>query len=162
MNAQTIKPSSRAVAPPSRSRYVITCAVASPTNPGPAVGAYIVRLDVISRLCVVRDLGESVSTHRAVHLSIAAALKAPRAQKLPVVVRCNQRAAVQAILSDLPELSLTPDAPARDEGVAAVLDAMREAGVPVTFEFIPNASGDADLNAAREAASNLSAARRPQ
>jgi hypothetical protein len=163
VNAQAIEPTgARVVASAPRSRYVITCAVSSPTNPGPAVGAYMVRLDVVSRLCVVRDLGASVSTHRAVLLTIAEAIKAPRAQKLPVVVRTNQRAAVQAILGGLPELQLHPGALALDEGVSAVLAASREVGATVTFEFVPNASGDADLAAARDAAQSVAATRRPQ
>ena len=123
----------------------------------------MVRLGTKTRVQVVADLGV-VSTHRACLLTIAEAIKAPRAHRHPIVVRCNQKAAVQALTRVGDNLVLNPGNEGLDEGELAVVDAIRAAyrsGVSrATFEFAGNSSGDADLAAVRDAARQVSDARR--
>lgn len=141
-------------------RYVITVAVASPSNPGRCVGAWMVRLGERARLQVANDLGEC-STHRAALLTIAQALAAPRARRYPITVRTNQKAVVQGVERALGNAGLGhEDSDPAVAGVVAAVRAARERSDGVTFEHTPNATGDADLLAARDAAGEVSRQRR--
>lgn len=138
-------------------RYVITVAVASPTNPGPVVGAWVARRG--TRVRPVAQAGELgvCSTHRGTLATILAALTSARAEALPVTVRTNLLPAVQALTAAV--ASGRDAAGAEAVVTAAIVGAVRAyqtSGSAVTFEFVGNDSGDPDLAAAREAASEMS------
>ena len=138
-------------------RYVITVGVSAPTNPGRVAGAWVTRLGERTRVTVF-DAGEC-STHRGALATIGAALAAPRAATHPLVVRCNQLAAVQAAERVRSNLTLNPIDEGLDEGEAAVARGLRAAFRVcgnVSFEHLRNDAGDPDLDAARGAATEAS------
>lgn len=133
--------------------YVYSCACASKTNPGRPVGVYLARRGTRVRTVAVNDIGVG-SVYRGVMVTILRALRSERAAPLPIIVRCNQLPAIQTLHT------MQRYGDCSSDEVGAIRDAVRAADVPVTFEFVPNAAGDTDITAAREAASNIVAAQR--
>lgn len=133
-------------------RYRITVVAAARSNPGRAVGAYVVRLGTRTRLVAVEGVGIG-STHRAVLVTIAAALRADRGQRLAITLVTNQQSAIAGINSML------RDGLCSSVEMMGIRDAVVAAGVPVDFVFKANGSGDVDLTAAREAAAAIISSR---